>query len=866
MQAIQHPHILSKAELFRLTDSSREGLSQRQAELRARSGGPNRLLEEKRPGIFSRIAGQIMDPMVLVLLAAALISALFGEWADSAVIGVVILLNSALGVYQEGRAERAIEALARTAAPQAVVRREGNLRRVSAEQLVVGDVVLLAAGDAAPADLRLLDSYELRVDESSLTGESHPVDKNARDMPEEAQKAAPSERTNMVHMGSPILYGRGEGMVAAIGMDTQTGRIAHLLASTEQQATPLQKKLAELSQKLSLAVLIICGLIFIISLLTVEQHTADSLLEVLMLAISLAVAAIPEGLVVVVTLVLAMGMSAISREQGMIRRLNAVETLGSTEVICSDKTGTLTENRMRVVASFGLSEPGLMAAALCNSLPPDLEQGAEQIGDPTELALARYANERGFKRAELLQQRPFVAELPFDSGRKRMSTLHQQSQSRVQYSKGAPELLLECCDRWQTENGTVAPLTAADRSHILGEVQNMSRQALRVLAVAYGDQQSLNEQNLIFAGLLGLTDPPREGVREAVASATAAGIRTVMTSGDSLDTAAAIGRELGILRPGKRTVTGAELMAMSDQELTEALPEIDVFARLKPEDKLRIVRCWQSLGKVTSMTGDGVNDAPALKAADIGVGMGISGSEVSRRVAALVLADDNYATIVKAVAEGRRIYENIRKALQFLLSSNLAEVLAIFAASLAGWHLFLPIHLLWINLITDCFPAIALGLEKAEPELMRQPPRSSGEGVFAGGMAIGIIWQGCAVAALTLLSFALGNPAGLTVAMTMAFVTLSVGEIFHAWNMRSRNRSIFSLTTANPYLAGAMLLCICMDLLLLYVPTLSGLFRIAALSGPQLLTSLLLAFAIIPLVELVKLKNRIPAAAKEQGR
>ncbi len=858
MQALKHPHLLSKTELYRLAESGPEGLSKSQAQHRAAQSGPNRLAEEKRPNIFSRIAGQIMDPMVLVLLAAALISALFGEWADSGVIAVVILLNSALGVYQEGRAEKAIEALARTAAPQAVVRRDNALKRISAEELVVGDIVLLAAGDAAPADIRLLDAYELRVDESSLTGESHPVDKQPREMPEEAISAAPSERTNMVYMGSPILYGRGEGLVAAIGMDTQTGRIAHLLASTEQQATPLQKKLAELSQKLSLAVLVICGVVFIITLFSAELHDADTLLETLMLAISLAVAAIPEGLVVVVTLVLAMGMSAISREKGMIRRLNAVETLGATQVICSDKTGTLTENRMRVVAAYGLSEPGLISAALCNSLPQDLNQGGEQIGDPTELALANYAREKGFDRARLLQQQPFVAELPFDSGRKRMSTLHQATEGRRQYSKGAPELLLDCCDRWHTGSGHVVPLTEEGRRQVLEAAHGMSRQALRVLAVAYSDQKTLAEQNLVFAGLLGLADPPRPGVGEAVASAAAAGIRTVMTSGDSLDTAVAIGRELGILQPESLALTGKELSAMSDQELTEALPKIQVFARLKPEDKLRIVRCYQGLGQVTAMTGDGVNDAPALKAADIGVGMGISGSEVSRRVAALVLADDNYATIVKAVAEGRRIYENIRKALQFLLSSNLAEVLAIFAASLAGWHLFLPIHLLWINLITDCFPAIALGLEKAEPELMRQPPRPSEEGVFAGGMAFGILWQGCAVAALTLIAFMLGSPHGEIVGMTMAFVTLSMGEIFHAWNMRSRSHSIFSLSTANPYLTGAMLLCVCLDLLLLYVPALSGLFRITALSGPQLLTALLLAFAIIPLVELVKLKNRLP--------
>ena len=860
--------------------SSRDGLTNREAALRRTDGGENRLTQGDRPTVWTRLGRQLLDPMVLVLLAAAAISGLVGELTDALIIAVVILANSLLGVYQEGKAERAVEALSRMNAPQALVRREGHTQRMNATQLVVGDVVLLNAGDTVPADLRLLDGMELRVDQSSLTGESQPVEKDAHWLPEPEQTGpvAPADRKNMVYMGSPVLWGRGEGLVTAIGDDTQTGRIAGLLRDTGSSQTPLQKRLAELSRILSLGVLGICLLIFLITLVTAGERNLTTLMDALLLAVSLAVAAIPEGLVVVVTLVLALGMNAISRRGGMIRRLNAVETLGATSVICSDKTGTLTQNRMSVVGSWGVCREGLLAAALCNALPEDWGETrlpekparafggsggnpplSEQplIGDPTEAALAAYAQERGINRPALLQTCTLLQELPFDSNRKRMSTLHQipDRSDHLLLAKGAPETLLPCCTQIAGSGTRVRALTPSDRESVLKQNQTMAGQGLRVLALAYRYQspdQPLAEEELVFAGLVGLADPPRPEVKQAVAAAKQAGVRTVMVSGDNLETATAIGAELGIWQPGDLRLTGDQLDTLSDTELAEVLPKTTILARVKPEDKLRIVRGWQSLGQVAAMTGDGVNDAPALKAADIGVGMGRCGSEVSKGVSALVLADDNFSTILAAVAEGRRIYENIRKALQFLLASNLAEVLVIFLATLFGQQVFLPIHLLWINLVTDCFPAIALGTEPLEPAAMGRPPRATSESVFSRGLGRDVILQGVLLAILTLAAFFLGRGGGSEQAMTMAFLTLSFGELAHAWNMRSRTLSIFTLDRGNRLLTLATLVSLCLGLALVYVPPFAAAFRLASLPVEQLFLSLALALCIIPWVELEK--------------
>lgn len=872
-------YAMEEAAVLAATHSRPEGLSTQQAEERQRGSGANVLPTAEQESWFVRFLRLLADPMVLVLLAAAALSALVGEWLDSLVIAIVVVLNTLLSLAQEGRAAREVEALSALTAPTAVARRDGALCRIPAAQLVVGDVVLLEAGDICPADLRLLTAFDLSCDESSLTGESQPVakqcgvleplfvkDKNGR----EKEKALPLDaRSNIVFMGMPVLTGRGEGVVTAIGKNTQIGRIADLLGEHKAPPTPLQQRLAELSRVLSFAVLSICALVFLLSL----TRGGDSLLQAFMLAVSLAVAAIPEGLVVVVTLVLCGGMRAMSYQRAVARQLSAVETLGSVQVICSDKTGTLTENRMSVVQHTGSNDLLCRCAALCSSVRSGMD--GSLLGDPTEIALVQFARDQGFVRSELLEQQPLLAELPFDSERKRMSTLHRGADCYLQYSKGACESLLACCRSYVDEQGQVKLLTPAHKQRIMQQADEMAEQALRVLGAAYRryadkgtDVPQPQERDLIFIGLYGLRDKPRAEVKQAVEEAAQAGIRTVMVSGDNIVTARVIAQELGILDSPAQAAEGTELAAWGDKQLNARLGQVRVFARVRPEDKLRIVRAWQQAGKVTAMTGDGVNDAPALKAADIGVGMGLGGAEVSKRAADLVLTDDNFASIVAAVREGRRIYDNIRKAVRFLLASNLAEVMAIFIASLAGAQLFLPIHLLWINLVTDCLPAIALGYEKAERNVMQRPPRPPKESLFANGMGSGVLREGMALASLTLFAYVLGWHASAGVATSMAFFTLSAGELFHAWNMRAQQDSIFRLETANPLLAGSIVLSFALSLLPLLLPALARVFSLTPLSPTQLLIATLLAFAIVPLVELEKLwqRSKKRRQLKQRGR
>ena len=830
-----------------------KGLSEAEAARRLGRDGFNLLPTEKPPSAFSRFLSQLNDPMVMILLTAATISAFMGEWTDSAIIGCVVAINALLGMYQEGKAAQAVAALSRLNSPTAAVRREGKLRRIPGRELVCGDIVLLEAGDAAPADIRLTEACRMQVDESSLTGESRPVDKTADTLGEkDGRELPPGEQSNMVFMGCPVLCGRGEGIVTATGRESSLGRIAGLLTDTGRQKTPLQKRLAQLSRVLTAGVCGICLLVFLLGLVA-----GDPLLDSFLLAISLAVAAIPEGLVVVVTLVLSLGMKALAKKNAIIRRLSAVETLGSVQVICSDKTGTLTQNRMTVRRISGAEAETVRAAALCCDAAIS---GESENGDPTELALLRCAMERGIDPEELRRQSPRYDELPFDSSRKLMTTFHREGGKSISYTKGAPEAVLPLCRDYLTPEGRIAPLDETKRREIMAENEAMASAALRVLAVAKGGGKvpgrELPPADGVFLGLTGLSDPPRPEAAQAVRQARQAGIRVVMISGDNPHTAAAIGRELGICRKNDMILTGDQLSAMDDRQLKKLLPKVSVYARVLPEDKMRIVRCWQQSGRITAMTGDGVNDAPGLKAADIGCAMGRCGSEVSRRAGDLVLADDDFSTIIAAVREGRRIYDNIRKAVAFLLSSNLAEVIAILIGSLLGIRLFLPVHLLWVNLMTDCFPAIALGLEQAGADIMSRPPRSRGS-IFGGGVGVDILWQGTAAALLTVASFAIGAPFGTAAAMSMAFLTLTGAELAQAINMRELSASSLFLRRSNPLLILSVAGALALNLALIYIPPLASLFRLTPLAPAHTLIALTLGLAMIPLVELKKAVRRL---------
>jgi Ca2+-transporting ATPase len=720
---------------------------------------------------------------------------------------------------------------------------------VPSEELAAGDIVLLEAGDSVPADLRLIECAVLKIEEAALTGESVPVEKrvNALPVPTDGTEVPLGDRKNMAYMGTSVVYGRGEGVVVRTGMDTEMGKIADALANTQEERTPLQQRLDQLSKVLSIGVLGICVVIFGVDLL---RFGVGELLESFLTAISLAVAAIPEGLVVVVTVLLSIGVKRMSERNAIIRRLTAVETLGCTEVICSDKTGTLTQNKMTVVENFGDEMPLRKAMWLCNDAK--LSE-AGNIGDPTEIALKEFG--KGTTDAER------VGEAPFDSVRKMMSTLHSEKGAVTQYTKGAPDEILSRC-KGIMRGGKIEKLTRELAVEVLTANKEMADKALRVLAAAVKVYDKLPddlspealETEMVFVGLAGMIDPIRPEVKAAIGECNTAGIRAVMITGDHRDTAVAIAKELGILSGDELAITGTELSQISDEDFD--VTKYAVYARVQPEHKVRIVTAWKAAGKIAAMTGDGVNDAPSIKSADIGIGMGITGTDVTKNVADMVLADDNFATIVSAVAEGRRIYENIRKAVQFLLSSNLAEVISIFAATLAGFALFRPIHILWINLVTDTFPAMALGVEPAEADAMQQPPRPANASIFGGGLGVDVIWQGVVIAFLTVASYLIGIGVSEAVGQTMAFLTLSMCEVFHSLNMRSRVRSLFKLRKQNLLLWGAMILSGILTLSVIYIPGLNTAFSLVPLGGGRLLSALGLAVAIIPIVEIRKFINK----------
>ena len=874
-------HYLEQADAVLQAVNSRDGgLTAAEAEERLAKNGKNKLAEARKDSLIKRFFQQMADPMILILLAAAAISAGLAvaqneSFADVIIILFVVIVNAVLGVYQESKAEKAIEALQQMAAATSKVLRDGQTVTIRSEDLVVGDVVLLEAGDAVPADGRVLESASMKVEEAALTGESVPVTKfidlihlrdNAADVPL-------GDRKNMVYMGSTVVYGRGRMVVTQTGMDTEMGKIADALANAKEGQTPLQRKLTQLSGILTKLVLVICVLIFGVQLLRAGEFTLDVVLHSFMIAVSLAVAAIPEGLAAVVTVVLSIGVTNMSKRSAIIRRLTAVETLGCAQIICSDKTGTLTQNKMTVVDDYG-ADRDLTATAMTLCSDAALAEDGTVTGEPTEAALVAWGAKCGLPKPRLQSELPRVGEAPFDSGRKMMSTLHKAENGYIQFTKGGPDVVLERCTTYW-DNGIARPLTDEKRTEILAANKAMADKALRVLAAAQRTYDAMPasceaadlEHDLCFLGLAGMIDPVRPEVKAAIEECRQAGIRPIMITGDHIDTAVAIAKELGILEDGMKAVTGAQLSAMSDAEIETDYPHIAVYARVQPEHKTRIVNAWCNAGYVTAMTGDGVNDAPSIKSADIGVGMGITGTDVTKNVADMVLADDNFATIVGAVEEGRRIYDNIRKAIQFLLSSNMSEVISIFAATLLGFTILEPVHLLWINLVTDCFPALALGMEEAEPAIMRRRPRDAKAGIFAGGMGVDVAYQGLVISALTIAAFFIGHfmesgvweiPAnGLSPdGTTMAFVTMSMAEIFHSLNMRSQRGSILKLRTRNKMMTFAAIGSLLATTLVCEVPFLANAFDFTSVEWNEYLIALALAFCVIPIVEIVKFFQR----------
>ena len=876
MKEIYRQSVEEVLEELKTTD---KGLTQREAAARQEKYGPNKLKEAAKATALQRFFKQLKDPMLIILLAAAAVSAatdfIAGEsFTESIIILVVVLLNAILGVIQESKAEAAIEALQTMTAAKCKVLRDEKTEVLESSNLVPGDVVILEAGDAVPADGRLIECASLKIEEAALTGESTPENKTVDTI---AKDVTLGDRENMCYMGSTVVYGRGKAIITSTGMNTEMGKIAGVLSKTEQEETPLQKKLSQLGKMLSKAVLGICIFIFIFDLIVSGEFTIQSVLKNFMVAVSLAVAAIPEGLATVVTVVLSIGVTNMSKRNAVVRRLTAVETLGCTQVICSDKTGTLTQNKMTVVEHTGDTKVLAEAMTLCNDAV--FEDGGAK-GEPTEAALVNFGAAEGIIKSELEKMQPRVAEAPFDSGRKMMSTIHKCGDAFVQYTKGAPDEVLRRCISYE-QDGKILPMTEEKRREILDKNHSMADKALRVLAAAKRNWNAVPEdvtpenleQDLCFIGLTGMIDPIRPEVKAAIAECRSAGIRPVMITGDHKDTAVAIARDLGIISGPEQAITGAELDKLSDEELDKAVENYGVYARVQPEHKVRIVSAWKHRGAVTAMTGDGVNDAPSIKSADIGIGMGITGTDVTKNVADLVLSDDNFATIVSAVGEGRRIYDNIRKSIQFLLTSNLSEVLGVFLSTLMGFTLFNPVHLLFINLITDCFPALALGLEKAEPDTMKRPPRSSSDGIFSGGMAGDIAYQGILITVITLVSYIIGHsmevghfaiPHGVSHdGMTMAFLTMSMCEIFHAFNMRSQRKSVFKLGH-NIVLWMAMLGSVALTTIVLEVPAVANAFGFTPVSWNEYAIAIGLAVLIVPIVETVKAFQRKAAKKKAE--
>lgn len=897
------------------------GLTTQEAEKRIAEKGKNKLEEAPKDSFFKKFIRSLADPMIIMLLVAAVIQACVTviekratdfslmDFADVLVILVVVIINATMSLIQENKAEAAMEALMQMTAATSKVLRDGEIAVIKSEDICVGDVVVLEAGDAIPADCRIIECHSIKAEEAALTGESVPVSKIVDILmcKDSNENISLGDRKNMLYSGSTVVYGRGKAVVTAVGMDTEMGKIASALTQAGQELTPLQKKMTELSHFLTKLVIGICVFIFLVGLVenlvfSKEAFTwallGEISLNTFIAAIALAVAAIPEGLPAVVTIVLSIGVTAMSKRQALVRKLTAVETLGCTQIICSDKTGTLTQNKMTVVDEF-TSDKNLLATAMALCSDAEIKPGEEfSVGEPTECALVNYANKLGLPKYDLAEKFPRIGEAPFDSGRKMMSTIHDIDGKTVQYTKGACDVMLSLCTGY-LKDGEVVPITDELLEEIKKNNKAFADKALRVLCAAYREYDTPPttfepedlEKELVFIGIVGMIDPCRPEVYDAIKECEKAGIRPVMITGDHKDTAVAIGKDLGIITDDSQAILGADLDKFTDQELVEEVTKYSVYARVQPEHKTRIVKAWKARGKVTAMTGDGVNDAPSIKAADIGIGMGITGTDVTKGVADIVLADDNFATIVHAVEEGRKIYDNVNKVIQYQLSTNLSEVIIMFVATLLNFNILGAVHFLWVNMVTDSLPGLALGMEKAEGDLMKRKPRSSTEGIFAHGAGVDIAWKGIYVAIIIILAYCLGfahvtgslhgmilnagstDPLILearTNAVAMAFLTINFAEIVCAINMRSRTGSIFTKSmfkNFNWWLVGAFIVTTALTVMAVYMPGLKTVFGIeenVSFSYVELAICIALSLSTIPVFEIGKAIRRRSERKKEQ--
>ncbi|MCO6535114.1 MAG: calcium-translocating P-type ATPase, PMCA-type [Lactobacillus panisapium] len=868
-----------------LSTTCKLGLSPEQVKQLQEKDGPNSLASKKKTSLFQRFIAQFKDFMIIVLIVAALLSGFVAqEWTDAAIIMIVVILNAVLGVFQEARSEEAINALKKMATPNAHVRRNGQVVEIPSTQLVQGDIVLLEAGDVVPADLRLTVTKSLKIEESALTGESVPVDKENGIIAED--KVALADQDNMAFANTNVTYGRGEGIVTQIGMNTEVGKIATMLNNTDETDTPLKRNLNQLGKTLTIMILIICAVVFVVGFFTKQgtEPTQKLAIDMFLVAVSLAVAAIPEGLPAIVTIILALGTQVMAKHNSIVRKLPAVETLGATDIICSDKTGTLTQNKMTVEQVYydnqdhkaaqpiAANTPALMAMVLAND--SKLDDNDRLLGDPTETALIQYALDQKIPVHQMLTDYQRLQEVPFDSERKLMSTVNRDGAQYFVAVKGAPDQLLKRVTKIE-QNGQITAISAQQKEAILEANQKMAKNALRVLGLAYKNIDQLYdepttdnvEQDLVFAGLVGMIDPERPEAKKAIVEAHEAGIRTVMITGDFQVTAQAIAERLGILKPGQdeRVVTGAQLDEISDDYLQEHVPDYSVYARVSPEHKVRIVKAWQARGKIVAMTGDGVNDAPSLKQADIGIGMGITGTEVSKGASDMILADDNFATIVEAVKQGRKVFSNIQKAILYLMSCNVGEVLTVFMMTMLGWDILAPVQLLWINLVTDTLPAIALGLEPVEQGIMKRAPRGRKSNFFSGGVSSSIVYQGILEGLLVLTTYQLGLNFGPHMdnanlqhadALTMAFLTLGLIQLFHAFNSKYIHQSIFSKHTfSNKWFNWAIVIS-AVVMAAVELPFMTKFFDVTELNGLQWLIVLAAGICMIIIVEIVKFCQR----------